>query len=119
MNLQLPYLGRISAGPPTTPGDELDTVELFCSPDRYTLKVEGNDLIASDIRHGDTLVIKNTQHPKKNDIVVAYIDGRVVLRYYRYRDGRIELSTEDGHGVSYDPRRVAIQGVVVAQVRRH
>ena len=120
-HLLLSCLGRISAGPPTfSPPDEevLDFAELFCAPDRFVLRVRGDDLHSAGIRHGDLLLIRHSTRARAGNLVLALVDGHdTQLKFYRRRAGRIELYSEPGQALSYAPQRVQIQGVLLAQLR--
>lgn len=119
--LALPCLGRISAGPPmfTPPdGEVVDFAQLFCAPDRFLLKVRGDDLYSAGIRDGDLLLIRHSARARNGDLVLALVDGEDTrLGFYRRRADRIALSTGPGQAPDYHPERIQIQGVLIAQLR--
>ena len=114
-------LGRVRAGPPTfSPPDEevFDFAEFFCAPNRFMLRVRGDDLHHAGIRHGDLLLIRHRTRARSGDLVLALVDGQdTQLRFYRHPPGHIELYCEPGQSVSYTPQRIQIQGVLIAQLR--
>ncbi len=120
-SLPLHCLGRINAGPPAfSPPDEegIDVAEIFCAPDRFLLRVQGDELQATGIRHGDLLLIRHSTRARNGALVLALVDGHDTrLKFYRRRADRIELYTESGPVADYAPHRVQIQGVLVAQLR--
>jgi len=114
-------LGRISAGPPTfSPPDEevLDFAELFCAPDRFVLKVQGDDLYSLGIHDGDLLLLRHSVRARDGALVLALVDGADTrLGFLRRRAGRAELDSGSGQVRSYASERVQIQGVLIAQLR--
>ncbi len=120
-NFALACLGRIHAGPPTfSPPDEdlVDFAEIFCAPDRFVLRVQGDALEASGIRHGDLLVIRHSRKARDGVLILALVDGQdTELKFYRRQANRVVLYTESGQVTRYAPQRVQIQGELVAQLR--
>lgn len=120
-NLALPCLGRISAGPPIfspPDGEVIDFAQLFCAPDRFLLKVRGDDLYSAGIRDGDLLLIRHTARARDGELVLALIDGEDPrLGFYRQRAGRAELDSGCGRPLRCAAQRIRIQGRVIAQLR--
>ena len=123
---QLPLLGRIAAGQPieAIPGhDHIDLAEFFVGPNRFVLKVQGESMIEAGILDGDMVIVEHTNRASNSDIVVALVDNEeATLKYLRHNgDGSIMLIPANNSmtPMIYPAERVAIQGVVVGQMRSY
>lgn len=123
--LELPLAGRIAAGRPieAIPGrDTLNLADFFLGPDRFALQVRGDSMIGAGILNGDTVVVQRTAAARDRDIVVALIDrDEATLKRIKYGKGSVTLIPEnpDMEPVVYDDSRIAVQGVVVGQMRSY
>jgi len=122
----LPVLGRISAGRPieaVVDEQPLDLAEFFLGPDRYVLRVTGDSMIEDGIHDGDMVIIRHTRVAHNGEVVVALIDSEdaTLKRYYRNPDGSVTLVPANASmsPMRYSGDRVAIQGVLVALMRRY
>ncbi len=122
----LPFLGRIAAGKPieAIPGaDTVDLSEFFMGPDRFVLKVQGDSMVDAGILDGDMVVIEQSSSASDGDIVVALIDNdEATLKYLHHdKDGDILLIPANTamSAMHFSPERVAIQGVLVGQMRNY
>jgi len=122
----LPFLGRIAAGKPieAIPGaDTVDLSEFFMGPDRFVLKVQGDSMVDAGILDGDMVVIEQCNHADDGQIVVALIDNdEATLKYLHHdKDGEILLIPANTamSAMHYNAERVAIQGVLVGQMRNY
>lgn len=121
----LPLLGRIAAGRPLEPaeGSEPIGVPPWLRPagDGYVLSVHGDSMSDDGILDGDFVVIDATSQPRDGDVVVALIDASdVTLKRLEQRPGEVRLhpANADYEPLALAPERVAIQGIVVGQMRR-
>ncbi|MDH5357387.1 MAG: transcriptional repressor LexA [Gammaproteobacteria bacterium] len=122
----LPVMGKIAAGRlvEAVPDEsEIDLGEMFSGKGRFVLKVNGDSMIDKAIMSGDWVVIQSQQTARHGDIVVALIDGydATLKTLLLNDDGTITLMPAN---VNYEPvtlpaQRVAIQGVVVGQLRTY
>jgi|TARA_B100000959_G_scaffold225397_1_gene239517 repressor LexA len=124
--LALPLAGRIAAGQPIEAiegQEEISLADFFLGPGRFALRVTGDSMVEAGILDGDTVIIKACQTAEEEAIVVALIDGEeaTLKRLKRERDGSITLLPENRalKPMHYPAERVAIQGVVVGQMRRY
>lgn len=125
-NLRIPLLGKIAAGLPIeaiSNEEHLDLAEFFIGPDRYALRVTGDSMMDVGILDADTVIVRKQSTAKTGDIVVALIDAQeaTLKRLGEYSGGLIELIPENS-GMSvmrYAAHRVALQGVVVGQMRSY
>ncbi|MEF8793705.1 transcriptional repressor LexA [Thiohalorhabdus sp.] len=122
----LPLLGRIAAGRPIEAVSQPEGFEVppQLRRDRpcYVLQVEGDSMIEDGIFDGDWVVVEERQRAENGELVVALIDGEeATLKRLEHRAGEIVLhpANTDHAPQVYHPEQVAIQGVVVSQMRRY
>ena len=121
--LSIPLLGRIAAGQPieAIPGQEQLDLSTLYGPNRYALQVTGDSMVDAGILDGDTVIIEQRDIANDGEIVVALIDGEdATLKRLKYRqDGNLALIAENPTipPMIYAAERVAIQGIVVGQLR--
>ncbi len=96
---ELPLLGRVAAGPTLTAeqvDERLNFSELFCGPEHFALKVEGQSMIEDHIDDGDYVVIRKQPAVENGERVVARVNGGVTLkRFYREKD-KVRLEPANG-----------------------
>lgn len=118
--------GRIAAGMPLEAIEERQRGELLAlltAPGRYALQVADDSLCEAGILAGDIIVVQSQQSATSGDIVVGLLDDeQVVLKRIRFaKDRRIRLLADNAaeHEQVVDATRLAIQGRVIAQIRRY
>jgi repressor LexA len=123
---RLPLLGRIAAGRPieAIPGeDEIDLSEFFVNHNRFVLRVAGDSMIEAGILNDDVVIVESRDTARNGQIVVALIDrDEATLKYFqRNPDGSITLAPANRTmaPMRFAAERVAIQGVVVGQMRSY
>jgi repressor LexA len=124
--LTLPVLGRIAAGLPieAIPDEtEIDLSEFFMGPNRFVLRVDGESMIEAGILHGDMVIVESRNSARNGEIVVALIDNQeaTLKTFLRNPDGSITLrpANRSMAPMRFTAERVAIQGVVVGQMRSY
>jgi repressor LexA len=122
----LPVLGRIAAGLPieAIPDEtEIDLSEFFMGPNRFVLRVDGESMIEAGILHGDMVIVESRSSARNGEIVVALIDDQeaTLKTFLRNPDGSITLrpANRSMAPMRFTAERVAIQGVVVGQMRSY
>jgi repressor LexA len=126
-DMSLPILGRIAAGVPIEAlQNEIGRVaappELVGSGEHYALEVKGDSMIGAGILEGDVVILKRTESADSGDIVVALIDSEeATLKRLRRRGNSIALEAANPAYETriFGPDRVAIQGKLVAMIRRY
>ena len=126
-DIGLPILGRIAAGVPIEAlQNEIGRVaappELLGAGDHYALEVKGDSMIGAGILEGDVVILKRTESADSGDIVVALIDSEeATLKRLRKRGNSIALEAANPAYETriFGPDRVAIQGKLVAMIRRY
>lgn len=122
----VPMLGAIAAGRPI---EALIRDELVALPawlrvpgPCYALRVKGDSMRDAGILDGDVVVVEQRQHARNGETVVALIDGEAAtLKRIEQTPGEVVLHAENPAYVPqrYRPEQVAIQGVLVAALRRY
>jgi repressor LexA len=122
----VPYLGKIAAGRPIEawPQPELMEVPALLRPRGpcFVLRVEGDSMIEAGILDGDYVVVEQCSHAANGDIVVALVRGEeVTLKRITQSPGRVTLHPANASmdPLEFAPDEVAIQGVVVGQMRSY
>jgi repressor LexA len=125
-SIVLPVMGKIAAGrlvEAVADEAEIDLKEMFAGTGRFVLKVNGESMIEKAIMSGDWVVVQSTANAKHGDIVVALVDGydATLKTLLINGDGTITLmpANPDFEPVTLAAERVAIQGVVVGQLRTY
>ena len=96
--------------------------ELIGAGDHYALEVKGDSMIGAGILEGDVVILKRTESAESGDIVVALIDNEeATLKRLRKRGNSIALEAANPAYETriFGPDRVAIQGKLVAMIRRY
>ncbi len=122
----LPLAGRIAAGRPIeaiADQDRLNLADFLLGPDRFALHVVGDSMVEAGILNGDTVVIESRDYARNGEIVVALIDGEdaTLKRIQHCANNQVELipANRTMQTMVYPSERVAIQGVVVGQLRSY
>ncbi|NOQ77378.1 MAG: transcriptional repressor LexA [Methylococcaceae bacterium] len=126
VSVKLPMMGRIAAGRliEAIPDEsEIDLGGMFSGKDRFVLKVNGDSMIDKAIMSGDYVVIQSQQTARHGDIIVALVDGydATLKTMLLNDDGTITLmpANDNYEPVTLPAKRIAIQGVVVGQLRTY
>ncbi len=121
---RLPIFGEIAAGQPIEAyEDKSESIwveaALARSPSNFILKVRGLSMIGDGILDGDYVIVQPQNTAENGDTVVALVGGAGVTlkRFYRER-GRIRLQPANPYLEPMIVSDVAIQGKVVAVIRR-
>lgn len=94
------YLCLVPAGFPSPAGDyvesQIDLNEWLVGNKlaTYIVRVEG-DSMAGEIHSGDRLIVDRSLEPRHRDIVVACIDGEMLVKRLIVEDGRCFLVAEN------------------------
>nr|WP_243237416.1 transcriptional repressor LexA [Heliobacterium chlorum] len=121
--IDIPILGRISAGRPILATENLEgTFPLpknFVRSDKvFMLSVRGESMIEAGIFDGDLVVVRMQNTAENGDIVVALLgDEATVKRFYRETD-YFRLQPENPHMEPILIKEVRVLGKVIAVLRR-
>ena len=113
-------LGSISCGPLRMEEEEAESFyplpeELFGSGPLYLLRASGDSMTGAGIHDGDLIVIRKTEEPQENQIVVAWVEGEgnTLKRLKRNADGMLVLHPENPEYQDIPAENARIQGVAV------
>ena len=122
----LPFVGLIAAGKPI---EALETISHMTVPDAlktdkpcFVLQVKGDSMIEAGIFDGDWVVIEQRDYANNGEIVVALIENsEATLKYIEQTAEHVLLLPANANmtALSYRPEQVAIQGVLVGQMRSY
>jgi len=123
----LPMYGTIAAGRPI---EAVATGETLAVPEEllpgrgthYVLRVQGESMIEEHIEDGDYIVIESRNQAENGEMVVALVDQESVTLKRLYREGpdiRLQPSNPMVAPMILDGRRVQVQGIVVAVMRKY
>ncbi len=92
---------QTSAGFPSPADDHLqlplDLNELLIKnhPATFFLRVKGTAMEASGIHDGDILIVDRSVTASNGKVVVAAVDGDLVVRHFQKQDGEVRLVADD------------------------
>lgn len=119
-------LGAVKAGFPSPAEEELvDTINLdqylVARPEAtYLLTVSGDSMIEAGIQPGDLVLVEKGGVPKKNDIVIAQVDGEWTMKYFGKDATGVYLDPANANYTRIRPERsMLIGGIVKAVVRKY
>ena len=119
-------LGTVPAGFPSPAEEELiDTINLdqylVRNPEAtYLLTVSGDSMIDAGIQPGDIILVEKGGAPKKNDIVIAQVDGEWTMKYFGKDRQGVYLDPANSNYKRIRPdQSLTIGGIVKAVVRKY
>lgn len=119
-------LGAVQAGFPSPAEEELlDTLSLdeflVRRPEAtYLLTVSGDSMIEAGIHPGDLVLVEKGGAPKKQDIVVAQVDGEWTMKYFGKDQQGVYLDPANPSYSRIRPRSsLQIGGIVRAVIRKY
>lgn len=92
---------QTSAGFPSPADDHLqlplDLNELLIKnhPATFFLRVKGTAMLASGIHDGDILIVDRSVAASNGKVVVAAVDGDLVIRRFQKENGQVKLIADD------------------------
>lgn len=95
------FASPISAGFPSPADDyvesKLDLNEFLIDNTEATffLRVSGDSMVGAGIHHGDLLIVDRSKPPRHKKIVVAVVDGELVVKRLLQLNGGVSLVPEN------------------------
>jgi len=124
--IQLPYFGEIANGRRLDKSKQASLISipgyLNVSNNCFALSMTGDSMQANGIFHGDILIIEPCSTSACNRIVIATIDSvETVIKHFEQTNDLIILSCKDTEikPMIFDPSRIKIMGILVAQMRSY
>jgi DNA polymerase V len=99
-NLSL-FLESVSAGFPSPADDYIDSkldlndYLIKNPPATFFVRVTGDSMINAGIHSGDILVVDRSIEPKDNHIIIAVIDGELLVKRMRKKKNKLFLHAEN------------------------
>lgn len=123
--IQIPLLGKISAGQPIEAVAERETIAVSQSKlprqgELFALKVEGDSMIEDGINSGDYVIVRQQVTAENGQRVVALIDNNEVTLKKLYRETnrfRLQPANPTMAPIFVNPERLSIQGVVIETIK--
>jgi len=123
---EVPILGLVEAGFPTTMDEELtDTMSideyLIDHKDTtYILEVKGDSMIDAGIYEGDLVIVDRKGEAKVGDIVIAEVDGGWTMKYLKKDGARMYLEPANKkYKPIYPKEDLRIAAIVKGVIRKY
>lgn len=122
--IEIPLLGKITAGKPIERVEDEDTVKVpanIVRKDTYALKVSGHSMIDDNIQDGDIVIIEKRHSAENGQSVVALINEEQVTlkKFYIEADGvRLQPANPDMEPIILKNEEVQVLGVVTGVIRK-
>ncbi len=122
--VEIPLLGRITAGKPIERVEENEQVKVpanMVRKDTYALKVCGHSMIDDNIQDGDIVIIEKRMSAENGQSVVALINNEQVTlkKFYIEADGiRLQPANPDMEAILLKNEEVEVLGVVTGVIRQ-
>lgn len=119
-------LGVVEAGWPSPAEEELlDTLTLdeyliHNKEATYMLRIKGDSMIEAGILPGDQVLVERGVEPRDGDIVIAEVDGKWTIKYYRKRGSKVALLPGNKKYKPIVPKdELRVAAVVKAVIRKY
>jgi repressor LexA len=121
--VNIPHLGKISAGIPITAIENIDETysfprSLFKSGTLFMLTIKGNSMTGIGIYDGDKVVIKSQPTAQNGDIVAALVGDEATIKRFYQKDGHIVLHPENHLMEDIVVDNVQILGIATGLIRK-
>lgn len=125
-NSEVPVLGLVEAGIPTTIDEEMtETMNLnnYLIKDKnstFILEVKGDSMIDAGIQEGDLVIVEKKGEPKNGDIVIAEVDGGWTMKYFKKRGNLVYLEPANKQYKTIIPKyQLNIAAIVRGVIRKY
>jgi DNA polymerase V len=86
----------------------------------YFMRVEGDGLVAEGTQDGDLVIVDRGLTPKSSDLVIAVVDGALLLRQLKMDgDDRCLISDDGAITPLTEGQSIEVWGVVTTSVRQY
>ena len=123
---EIPLLGLVEAGFPTTMDEELtDTMSIDeylveHKESTYILEVKGDSMIDAGIYEGDLVIVERKGEAKVGDIVIAEVDGGWTMKYYKKDGNKVYLEPANKkYKPIYPKEGLRIAAIVKGVIRKY
>jgi len=121
--IQIPVLGRVSAGEPLLATQNIERIislsgDMIRAEEPFALRVKGDSMIEAGILEGDYVIVRQQRSAEQGDIVVALIDDEATIKRFYKENDHIRLQPENPMMEPIVVRDVTILGKVVGLFRK-
>ena len=123
---EVPLLGLVEAGFPTTTEEEvpetlsLDSYLIKHKESTYLLEVKGDSMIDEGIKEGDLVIVERRGDAKEGDIVIAEVDGGWTMKYYKKKGNQVYLMPANkNYKPIYPEYDLKIAAIVKGVIRKY
>ena len=120
--LEVPVIGRVSAGMPILAEENLERtfplpMDFAKKNDIYMLRVRGESMINAGILDGDYVIVEKCDMARNGEMVVALVDDSATVKTFYKEDGHFRLQPENDYMDPIIVDSVSILGKVVGVYR--
>lgn len=76
-------------------GIDLNRLLIHDRTSTFLMRVSGNSMAASGIAHGDEIIVDRALSPKEGSVVIAVLDGELVIRRLVRHQGAMVLCSDE------------------------
>ncbi|GAB4277120.1 MAG: transcriptional repressor LexA [Candidatus Rifleibacteriota bacterium] len=124
--IEVPMLGRVTAGRPIEINEVPETITLPESMigrgETFVLEVKGDSMIDEAIKDGDLVIVEKRSTANNGDMVIACIENEEVTLKRIYREGnrvRLQPSNPMMTPIIIENQDVTIKGIVIGVLRKY
>lgn len=125
-SLEVPMLGRVTAGQPIQMNEIPETVSLpesmIGKGETFVLEVRGDSMIDEAIKDGDLVIVEKRSTANNGDMVIACIENEEVTLKRIYKEGsrvRLQPSNPSMSPIIIENCDVTIKGIVIGVMRKY
>ncbi|OGK07605.1 MAG: repressor LexA [Candidatus Riflebacteria bacterium GWC2_50_8] len=125
-SVEVPLLGRVTAGQPIQINEIPETINLPESMigrgETFVLEVRGESMIDEAIKDGDLVIVEKRDTANNGDMVIACIENEEVTLKRIYREGnrvRLQPSNPVMPPIIIENQDVTIKGIVIGVLRKY
>ncbi len=124
--LEVPMLGRVTAGQPIEINEIPETISLpesmIGKGETFVLEVKGDSMIDEAIKDGDLVIVEKRNAANNGDMVIACIENEEVTLKRIYREGnrvRLQPSNPLMSPIIVENQDVTVKGIVIGILRKY
>jgi repressor LexA len=125
-SVEVPMLGRVTAGQPIQINEIPESVSLpesmIGKGETFVLEVRGESMIDEAIKDGDLVIVEKRSTANNGDMVIACIENEEVTLKRIYREGnrvRLQPSNPSMPPIIIENQDVTIKGIVIGVMRKY
>jgi len=128
VEMELPFMGTVSAGFPSPAADFLDIAidlnqYLIKNPSStFIVRTTGNSMVGAGISDGDILIVDKSLQPENNKIAICVLDNDFTVKRLKVTKQGIWLMPENP---TFSPKKITefedfeIWGIVTYSIKQH